>query len=83
MDSILALHPAAQGSILGAPEIYRALLSQWTVAFERTHLVQSKSSWGTRQAITTKTTLFSILSYLSDCLITEVAFVLLSQLPRV
>ena len=44
MDSILASHPAALGSILGppAPEIYRALLSQWTEAFELTHLVQSR-----------------------------------------
>ena len=42
MDSILALHPAAPGLILGAPEIYWALLSEWTVAFERTHLVPSR-----------------------------------------
>ena len=27
MDSVLASHPVARGSILGAPEIYRALLS--------------------------------------------------------
>ena len=28
--------------ILGIPEIYQALLSQWTVAFDQTHLVQSR-----------------------------------------
>ena len=35
---------AAPGSILGTPKIFRAqLLSQWTVAIERTHLVESRS----------------------------------------
>ena len=42
MDSILALHPTAPGSILGAPDIYQALFSQWTVAYERTLLAQSR-----------------------------------------
>ena len=42
MDGVLASLPSAPGSILGAPEIFRALLSQWTVAFERTHVVQSR-----------------------------------------
>ena len=53
MDSVLALHPADPGLILGAPKICPALFRQWTVAFERTHLVQAgvrKSSWGVRQA---------------------------------
>ena len=39
MDKVFASHPEAPGSIISAPEIYRALLSQWTVAFERTHLI--------------------------------------------
>ena len=44
MDSILALHPAAPGLILGTPVpsfIERCLVTE-TVAFERTHLVQSR-----------------------------------------
>ena len=49
MESILALHPAAQGLILGVPEdlfllrfIVSALLREWTVQsliVDRTHLV--------------------------------------------
>ena len=57
MDRVLALHPAAPGLILGVPKIYRTLLSQWTVGFERTHLVQSRGpqiQLGVRQSSTTK-----------------------------
>ena len=42
MDSVLPLHPVAPGSILGVAEIYWAFLSQWTMAFEWNHLVQSR-----------------------------------------
>ena len=47
MDSVLAAHPAAPGSILVTPVprfIKDCLINQWqwTVAFEQTHLVQSR-----------------------------------------
>ena len=51
MDGVLTLHPASPGLIQSAPEIYRALLSQWHSNEPILYKAGvRKSSWAVRQA---------------------------------